>query len=191
MGKFTFIKTPIEDLYVVEPTVFGDSRGYFMETYNAEFAPYIMHINGQPCEYVQDNESKSRRGVLRGMHMQHKNPQGKLVRVVQGEVFDVAVDVRKNSKTFGQWYGVVLSDENKKQLLIPEGFLHGFLVLSETAVFAYKCTRPYAPGDEVGVMWNDPTLGIKWPVDNIEQVILAEKDKNNHSFLTFRAICSV
>ena len=182
MGKFTFHETFIKDLYVVEPTVFADQRGYFMETYNDEFAPYVKHLDGTLCQYVQDNESKSQKGVLRGLHMQLTKPQGKLVRVLQGEVYDVAVDARKGSKTYGQHYGIVLSSENKKQLLIPEGFLHGFAVLSETAVFAYKCTRLYAPGDEFGVMWNDKELNIPWPVAEAE-AILAEKDKKNHDFL--------
>lgn len=181
MGKFTFNETFIEGLYVVEPTVFADQRGYFLETYNDEFAPYVKHLDGTPCAYVQDNESKSQKGVLRGLHMQLTKPQGKLVRVLQGEVYDVAVDARKGSKTFGQHYGIVLSSENKKQLLIPEGFLHGFAVLSDTAVFAYKCTRLYAPGDEFGVMWNDKELNIPWPIAETE-AILAEKDKKNHDF---------
>ncbi|MBQ8798870.1 MAG: dTDP-4-dehydrorhamnose 3,5-epimerase [Lachnospiraceae bacterium] len=181
MGKFTFHETPIEGLYVVEPTVFADQRGYFLETYNDEFAPYVKHLDGTPCQYVQDNESRSQKGVLRGLHMQLTQPQGKLVRVLQGEVYDVAVDARKGSPTYGQHLGVVLSEENKKQLLIPEGFLHGFAVLSETATFAYKCTRLYAPGDEFGIMWNDKELNIPWPVTE-EEAILAEKDKKNHDF---------
>ena len=181
MGKFTFHETQIEGLYVVEPTVFADQRGYFMETYNDEFAPYVKHLDGTPCDYVQDNESRSSKGVLRGLHMQLTQPQGKLVRVLQGEVYDVAVDARKDSPTYGQYFGAVLSAENKKQLLIPEGFLHGFAVLSETATFAYKCTRLYAPGDEFGVMWNDKELDIPWPVTEAE-AILAEKDKKNHDF---------
>lgn len=185
MGKFTFHETGIKDLYVVEPTVRKDPRGYFMETYNEEFAPYVKHLDGTPCSYVQDNESRSKKGVLRGLHMQWEHPQGKLVRVLQGEVYDVAVDVRKGSPTFGKHFGVVLSEENKKQLLVPEGFLHGFAVLSETAVFAYKCTRLYAPGDEFGVMWNDKELAVSWPVEE-KDVLLAEKDRNNHSFRELR-----
>lgn len=181
MGKFTFIATPIEGLYVVEPTVFADQRGYFMETYNEEFAPYVKHLDGTPCGYVQDNESRSQKGVLRGLHMQLTKPQGKLVRVLKGEVYDVVVDVRKGSATYGKCYGIVLSDENKKQLLVPEGFLHGYAVLSESATFAYKCTRLYAPEDEFGVMWNDKDLDIPWPVGP-EEVILADKDKKNHDF---------
>ncbi len=185
MGKFIFHETLIKDLYVVEPTVKTDQRGYFMETYNDEFAPYVRHLDGTPCAYVQDNESRSRRGVLRGLHMQWEQPQGKLVRVLQGEVYDVAVDVRKGSPTFGKHFGVALSEENKKQLLVPEGFLHGFVVLSETAVFAYKCTRLYAPGDEFGVMWNDKELAISWPVEE-GALILAEKDQKNHAFWELR-----
>lgn len=181
MGKFTFHSTTIEGLYVVEPTVLTDLRGYFMETYNDEFAPYVKHLDGTLCTYVQDNESCSRKGVLRGLHMQMTQPQGKLVRVLKGEIYDVAVDVRKGSSTYGQYFATILSEENKKQLLIPEGFLHGFAVLSETATFSYKCTRLYAPGDEFGVMWNDKDLSIPWPVTEAE-VILADKDKKNHTF---------
>ncbi len=181
MGKFTFHETTMEGLYVVEPTIFADERGYFLETYNEEFAPYVKHADGTLCRYVQDNESRSKKGVLRGLHMQLTQPQGKLVRVLQGEIYDVVVDVRKGSATYGQYFSVVLSEENKKQLLIPEGFLHGFAVLSETATFSYKCTRLYAPGDEFGVMWNDKELAIPWPVTEAE-VILADKDKKNHTF---------
>ena len=126
MGKFTFIETGIKDLYVIEPTVFGDNRGYFMETYNDEFKPYIKHLDGTPAEFVQDNQSKSKKGVLRGLHFQKQNPQGKLVRCLEGEVYDVAVDLRKDSETYGKWYGVLLSEENKKQFYLPEGFAHGF-----------------------------------------------------------------
>jgi len=179
MSKFNFIKTNIANLYEIEPTVFGDDRGYFMETYNDEFAPYIKHIDGTQAIFVQDNESKTRKGVLRGLHMQFSHPQAKLVRVIQGEVWDVAVDVRKGSSTFGKWHGVILSGENKKQFFVPEGFLHGFVVLSETATFVYKCTRLYEPTDEYGVMWNDLAIGVEWP--NVEMQ-LSEKDINNHSF---------
>ena len=163
MGKFSFNETPIEGLYVVEPTVFADQRGYFMETYNDEFAPYVKHLDGTPCDYVQDNESRSSKGVLRGLHMQLTQPQGKLVRVLQGEVYDVAVDARAGSPTYGQHFGVVLSEENKKQFLIPRGFAHGFLVLSETAEFCYKCDDFYHANDEGGLAWNDPAIGINWP----------------------------
>ena len=159
MGKFNFISTGIEGLVVVEPTVFGDARGYFMETYQKEeFA-----AAGITAEFVQDNQSSSTKGVLRGLHFQKQHPQGKLVRAVSGEVFDVAVDLRPRSATFGKWYGVVLSAENKRQFYVPEGFAHGFLVLSETAEFSYKCTDLYAPGDEGGVPFDDPDIGGEWP----------------------------
>ena len=178
MGKFNFIKTEIEGLYEIEPTVFGDDRGYFMETYNDEFKFLLKHIDGSVAEFVQDNESKSRKGVLRGLHMQFSHPQAKLVRVTNGEVWDVAVDVRKDSPTFGKWHGVLLSGENKKQFFVPEGFLHGFVVLSDTATFVYKCTRLYEPTDEYGVAWDDVDIGINWPTTAVQ---LSEKDKRNHS----------
>ncbi len=178
MGKFNFIKTPVKDVYVIEPTVFGDNRGYFMETYNQkEFAE-----NGLDMVFVQDNESRSKKGVLRGLHFQKTNPQGKLVRCLEGEVFDVAVDLRKDSETFGKWYGVTLSAENKKQFYIPEGFAHGFVVLSDTATFCYKCTRLYDPSDEGGLMWNDKTVNIQWPITEDMEILLSEKDKVNPSF---------
>jgi dTDP-4-dehydrorhamnose 3,5-epimerase len=173
MGKFNFIRTDIEGLYIIEPTVFGDERGYFMETYNLK----EFQEAGLDMVFVQDNQSKSRKGVLRGLHFQYKHPQGKLVRVTRGEVFDVAVDLRKNSKTFGKWYGVLLSEENKRQFYIPEGFAHGFLVLSDEAELVYKCTEYYHPEDEGGIIWNDPEIGIKWPLEKITEVILSEKDK--------------
>ena len=163
MGKFTFIETGIKDLYVIEPTVFGDNRGYFMETYNDEFKPYIKHLDGTPAEFVQDNQSKSKKGVLRGLHFQKQNPQGKLVRCLEGEVYDVAVDLRKDSETYGKWYGVLLTEDNKKQFLIPEGFAHGFLVLSDEAEFCYKVNDFWHPNDEGGMAWNDPEIGIEWP----------------------------
>lgn len=176
MGKFNFIETGIRDLYVIEPTVFGDSRGYFMETYNDEFAPYIKHLDGTPASFVQDNESRSKKGVLRGLHFQKANPQGKLVRVIDGEVFDVAVDLRQGSETYGKWYGVVLSAENKKQFYVPEGFAHGFLVTSEFATFAYKCTRLYDPSSEGGLLYNDSEVGVEWPAIDAP-ILLSEKDK--------------
>lgn len=175
MGKFNYIKTEIEGVTIIEPTLFGDNRGYFMETYNYN----DFKDAGLSMKFVQDNQSKSKRGVLRGLHFQKNNPQGKLVRVISGEVFDVAVDIRKESKTFGKWVGVTLNAENKKQFYIPEGFAHGFLVLSETAEFVYKCTRFYDPGDEGGIMWNDPDIGINWPIQENMDVILSEKDKRN------------
>lgn len=152
-------KCPIEGLYVIEPDVFADSRGYFMETYNQR----EMQAQGLNMIFVQDNQSMSVKGVLRGLHYQKEHPQGKLVRVVRGCVFDVAVDLRHDSKTYGKWYGVELSEENKRQFYIPEGFAHGFLVLSDTAEFCYKVTDFFHPGDEGGLAWNDPEIGIQWP----------------------------
>ena len=173
MGNFKFTETKINGVYIIEPKVFGDNRGYFMETYNKEhFAEAGLTMN-----FVQDNESSSSKGVLRGLHFQTKHTQGKLVRVTKGEVFDVAVDLRKGSPTYGQWEGVVLSAENKKQFYIPEGFAHGFLVLSDHAIFNYKCTDFYCPEGEGGVLWNDPYIGIEWPLDGIDNIILSEKDK--------------
>ena len=159
MGKITVETCHIEGLKVITPTVFGDERGYFMETYN--YNDY--KAAGIDMEFVQDNQSASKKGVLRGLHFQINYPQDKLVRVVSGEVFDVAVDLRPGSKTYGKWFGVELTEENKKQFYIPEGFAHGFLVLSDLAEFCYKCTDFYHPGDEGGLAWNDPKIGIKWP----------------------------
>lgn len=159
MSQITVTKAPIEGLYVIEPTVHGDSRGYFVETYNQR----DMQEAGLDMVFVQDNQSMSTKGVLRGLHFQKEFPQGKLVRVIRGRVFDVAVDLRADSATYGQWYGVELSEENKKQFYISEGFAHGFLVLSETAEFCYKVTDFYHPGDEGGLAWNDPEIGIAWP----------------------------
>ena len=149
----------IEGLCIIEPAVHGDSRGYFMETYNQ----LDMQEAGLNMIFVQDNQSCSAKGVLRGLHFQKEFPQGKLVRVVKGSVFDVAVDLRQNSETYGRWFGVELTEENKKQFYIPEGFAHGFLVLSDIAEFCYKCTDFYHPGDEGGLAWNDPAIGIQWP----------------------------
>ena len=159
MGQIKVTKCPIEGLYVIEPTVHGDSRGYFMETYSQR----DMEEAGLNMKFVQDNQSMSVKGVLRGLHFQKQFPQGKLVRVIKGGVFDVAVDLRAGSATYGQWYGVELTEENKKQFYISEGFAHGFLVLSDTAEFCYKCTDFYHPGDEGGLAWNDPAIGITWP----------------------------
>lgn len=172
-GNFNFIETKIKDLYIIEPKVFGDDRGYFMESYNRR--DFVEA--GLDMVFVQDNESKSKKGVLRGMHFQTKFTQGKLVRVTQGEVYDVAVDLRKESPTYGQWEGVLLSAENKRQFYVPEGFAHGFLVLSDEAVFNYKCTNLYAPEYDGGLLWNDPDVGIEWPLDGIDEIILSEKDK--------------
>lgn len=149
----------IEGLCVIEPAVHGDSRGYFMETYNQK----DLEEAGLTMQFVQDNQSCSTKGVLRGLHFQKEYPQGKLVRVIKGRVFDVAVDVRPGSKTYGKWFGIELTEENKKQFYIPEGFAHGFLVLSDVAEFCYKCTDFYQPGDEGGLAWNDPEIGIVWP----------------------------
>ena len=179
MGKFKFIKTPIEGLYVIEQNICSDERGYFMETYN-----YMdFKEAGLDMKFVQDNQSKSKKGVLRGLHFQKEHPQGKLIRVIKGEVFDVAVDIRKNSVTFGKWYGVTLSEDNKKQFYIPEGFAHGFLVLSNEAEFTYKCTDFYYPEDESGIIWNDPNINIQWPLDVIDNIILSNKDKKWSHFL--------
>ena len=149
----------IEGLHIIEPAVHGDLRGYFMETYNKR----DMEEAGLNMNFVQDNQSMSTKGVLRGLHFQKHYPQGKLVRVIKGKVFDVAVDIRRGSKTYGKWYGVELSEENKKQFYISEGFAHGFLVLSDVAEFCYKVTDFYHPNDESGIAWNDPSIGIKWP----------------------------
>lgn len=175
MGNFKFNKTKIEGVYIIEPMVFGDERGYFMETYCKK----DFEEAGLNMDFVQDNQSKSSKGVLRGLHFQTEHVQGKLVRVTEGKVFDVAVDLRKGSPTYGQWEGVILSDENKKQFYIPEGFAHGFLVLSDEAVFTYKCTDYYAPDFEGGILWNDPDIGIEWPMEGIEKIILSEKDKKH------------
>lgn len=174
MGKITVTRCEIEGLCVIEPTVFKDERGYFVETYNYnDFA-----AEGLTMKFVQDNQSMSIKGVLRGLHYQKQFPQGKLVRAIRGSVFDVAVDLRADSKTFGKWFGVELSAENKKQFYIPEGFAHGFLVLSDEAEFAYKCTDFYHPGDEGGLAYNDPEIGIEWPMEDGMELIISEKDKN-------------
>lgn len=159
MGQIKVIKCEIEGLYVIEPAVHGDDRGNFMETYNQN----DMHEAGLDYVFVQDNENFSVKGVLRGLHFQKQHPQVKLARVIDGCVFDVAVDLRANSKTYGKWHGEILSAENRKQFLIPEGFAHGLLVLSDTAKFVYKCNDFWHPGDEGGIAWNDPDVGIDWP----------------------------
>lgn len=173
MGKISVTTLEIEGLYVIEPAVYEDERGYFMESYNLN----DFKEAGLDMVFVQDNQSKSSKGVLRGLHFQKKYPQGKLVRVISGEVFDVAVDLRKDSKTFGKWCGIHLSAENKKQFYIPEGFAHGFLVLSDTAEFAYKCTDFYHPNDEGGLIWSDPAIDIEWPIEKDMQLIISEKDQ--------------
>ena len=172
MGQITVETCEIEGLKVITPKVFGDSRGYFFESYNKN-----DFVNaGITCEFVQDNQSSSKRGVLRGLHFQKNFPQDKLVRCINGEVFDVAVDLRRDSKTFGKWFGVVLSAENKKQFFIPKGFAHGFLVLSDYAEFAYKCSDFYHPDDEGGLIWNDPDIGIEWPLQDGVELIFSDKD---------------
>ncbi len=163
----------IEGLYVIEPTVFKDERGYFMETYNKN----DFTEAGLSMDFVQDNQSCSVKGVLRGLHYQKEYPQGKLVRAIRGTVFDVAVDLRQSSETYGKWYGVELSEENKKMFYIPEGFAHGFLVLSDIAEFAYKCTDFYHPGDEGGLIYNDSTINVQWPIPEGMELIMSEKDK--------------
>ena len=173
MGKITVTPCDIEGLYVIEPTVFKDERGYFVETYNQN----DMKEAGLDMVFVQDNQSMSTRGVLRGLHFQKQFPQGKLVRVVRGKVFDVAVDLRSDSKPYGKWFGVALSAENMKQFYIPEGFAHGFLVLSDEAEFCYKCTDFYHPGDEGGLAWNDPEIGVEWPLEEGVDLIISEKDQ--------------
>jgi dTDP-4-dehydrorhamnose 3,5-epimerase len=173
MSKITVETCEIEGLKVITPTVYGDERGYFMETYNYN----DFKEAGIDLDFVQDNQSSSGKGVLRGLHFQHKYPQDKLVRVISGEVFDVAVDLREGSATYGKWYGVILSAENKKQFFVPKGFAHGFLVLSESAEFAYKCSDFYQPSDEGGLIWNDPAIGIEWPIPEGMELNISEKDQ--------------
>lgn len=183
MGNFKFIATSIPDLYIVESNVFGDQRGYFMENYSKR----EFHQAGLTMEFVQDNESKSKKGVLRGLHFQTKHSQGKLVRVIKGQVYDVAVDLRAGSPTFGKWEGILITEENKRQFYIPEGFAHGFLVLSDEAIFTYKCTDYYAPEYDAGILWNDPDIGIRWPLEEIDEIILSDKDKVQPTFQNFNA----
>lgn len=176
MGKITVEQTGIEGLLVIIPTVFADERGYFSETYNYQ----DYKEAGIPQVFVQDNQSSSKKGVLRGLHFQKQFPQSKLVRVLSGTVYDVAVDLRKNSPSFGKAYGVLLSAENKKQFFIPKNFAHGFIVLSDEAEFAYKCDDFYHPNDEGGIIWSDPELQIDWPLEEVgglKNIILSEKDK--------------
>lgn len=168
------IDTRIPDVKIIEPSVFGDERGFFMEIWNQK--KFEELVTGTPTKFVQDNHSKSKKGTLRGLHYQTENMQGKLVRVVFGEVFDVAVDIRKGSPTFGQWVGEYLSADNKRQLWIPEGFAHGFYVTSDEAEFVYKCTDYYNPRAEVSICWNDQDIAIKWPLSN--RPILSDKDLN-------------
>ena len=173
MGSIQISTCQIKDMVIIEPAVYGDARGYFMETYNQQ----DMTAAGLNMVFVQDNQSMSVKGVLRGLHFQKQYPQGKLVRVIRGEVFDVGVDLRPGSPTYGQWHGEILSAENKKQFYIPEGFAHGFFVLSEEAEFCYKCTDFYHPNDEGGIRWDDPDIGIDWPIPEGTALILSEKDQ--------------
>ena len=173
MTNFSFTPTAIPGLVIVDTKRYGDSRGYFAETYHQD----LFDAAGYPYRFVQDNESFSQRGVLRGLHFQRNHPQAKLVRAVRGEIFDVAVDLRKGSPTYGAWDGIILSEDNARQLLIPRGFAHGYLVLSETAVFAYKCDDVYHPEDEGGILWNDPGIGIAWP--DAGELIINERDQSH------------
>lgn len=175
IGNFTFNETSIEGVYKIDVKKYGDNRGYFMETYKeSDFV-----AAGITNKFIQDNQSKSKKGVLRGLHFQKAFPQAKLVRCIEGEVFDVAVDLRKGSKTYGKWEGVILSAEKGNQFMIPRGFAHGFVVLSETATFCYKCDELYYPEDEGGIMWNDESVGIEWP--EVGEILLSEKDKKHPS----------
>lgn len=187
-GNFTFTETSIEGVLVVDVTTYGDERGHFVETYKRlDFV-----VGGIDVEFIQDNQSSSVRGVLRGLHFQIKHPQAKLVRAISGEVFDVAVDLRPGSPTYGRWEGVVLSAENRRQFFIPRGFAHGFLVLSDTAEFCYKCDDVYRPGDEGGLIWDDPDVGVEWPplsgdvVFDSAKVVLSDKDRANSSLKDMR-----
>ena len=183
-GNFTFTNTKIEGVVVIDVKSYGDARGRFAETYKRP----DFEAGGITCDFVQDNQSSSVRGVLRGLHYQIEHPQAKLVRVIKGEVFDVCVDLRPESPTYGKWEGVVLSAENRRQLFIPRGFAHGFLVLSDEAEFCYKCDDVYHPGDEGGLMWDDPAIGIEWPplagdaAFDPDKLILSEKDKRHPAF---------
>ncbi len=172
-------KTKLNDVLIFEPKIFGDDRGFFMETFRKDFFTEQTGIK----ELVQDNHSKSAQGILRGLHYQLKHTQGKLVRVTQGSVFDLAVDLRQSSSTFGQWFGLELSEKNKKQLWVPAGFAHGFYVTSETAEFVYKCTDYYHPESEISIKWDDPSLGINWPLVNGALPALSAKDKMGKTFL--------
>lgn len=182
MGQIKITRAPIEGLYIIEPTFYRDERGYFVETYNQN----DMYEAGLDMVFVQDNQSMSTKGVLRGLHFQKQYPQGKLVRVIQGSVFDVAVDIRSDSPTYGQWFGIELSEENNKQFYISEGFAHGFYVISEIAKFCYKVTEFWHPNDEIGIPWNDPIIGIEWPIPEGTEPLIAEKDKIYKSFLTLK-----
>ncbi len=186
MEQFVFEKTAIDGVLVITPNVHGDDRGYFMETYNEN----DMKEAGLDYVFVQDNQSASKKGVLRGLHFQKEFPQDKLVRVVNGEVFDVAVDLREGSATFGKWFGVLLSAENKKQFMIPKNFAHGFIVLSDYAEFCYKCTDFYHPNDEGGLLWKDPEIGVEWPMPEgmtEADLTLSDKDQKWSGIAAYKA----
>lgn len=182
MNNFEIIKTPIKDLVIIQPKVFGDERGFFLETYNKKSFEEL----GLTMEFVQDNHSKSKKGVLRGLHFQTKYTQGKLVRVVKGSVYDVAVDLRYDSETFGQWYGVLLSESNKTMFYVPEGFAHGFLTLEDDTEFMYKCTDLYSPEYDSGILWSDGTINIDWKFEefgiNKEELTVSDKDQKQQKF---------
>lgn len=180
MGNFIFNETEIKDVYIIDVKAFTDERGYFMETYN----DVDFKAAGLNYTFVQDNQSSSKKGVLRGLHFQKKHSQAKLVRVLKGEVYDVAVDLRKGSNTYGKWIGVLLTEENKRQILIPRGFAHGFIVMSDYAELVYKCDDFYHPEDEGGIIWNDSGIGIEWP--DVDNIILSEKDKTHPSLAESR-----
>jgi dTDP-4-dehydrorhamnose 3,5-epimerase len=182
MNNFEIIKTPIKDLVIIQPKVFGDERGFFLETYNKQ----SFQEHGLTMEFVQDNHSKSKKGVLRGLHFQTKFTQGKLVRAVKGSVYDVAVDLRKSSKTYGKWYGVLLTEQNKTMFYIPEGFAHGFLALEDDTEFMYKCTDLYSPEYDSGLLWNDETINIDWRLEEFgikkEELTISDKDQKQAKF---------
>jgi dTDP-4-dehydrorhamnose 3,5-epimerase len=184
MNKQTLIRTPLDGVSIIEPMVFSDPRGFFIETYNRRDFTDI----GIVSEFVQDNHARSSKGVLRGLHFQHPEPQQKLVRVIRGEVFDVAVDIRENSRQFGKWFGVILSENNKKMLYVPEGFAHGYLALSDHVEFIYKVSRYYSPENEEGIRWDDPLIGIHWPLGEygISMPVLSEKDQKLPFLKDFR-----
>ena len=173
MSNFKFTETKIKGLYIIDVKTYGDHRGYFMETYKQE----DFLLAGLNYNFVQENQSSSFKGVLRGLHFQKRFPQAKLVRVLRGEVFDVAVDLRRSSETYGQWVGVLLSGENHREFMIPRGFAHGFVVVSDYAEFSYKCDEKYHPEDEGGIAWNDSSIGIEWP--DVGEIVLSEKDKHH------------
>lgn len=185
MSNFSFVETSIKDVFIIDVKTYGDNRGYFMETYKeADFKSAGLNYN-----FVQDNQSSSAKGVLRGLHFQKNFPQAKLVRVIKGEVFDVAVDLRANSKTYGKWVGVLLSDVNRRQMMIPRGFAHGFVVVSDYAEFAYKCDEIYHPEDEGGIIWNDKDIDIEWP--DVGKLILSEKDMKNPTLAECKMVFNI